>query len=122
MRLLWILSLLASAASIPQSQEEIPSWVNICNGTYLFSEDAKSWTEACGECMLYGAHIAQIDSLAENFCLLDYGHTEEFGGNLTKRYSHGPRGGVAQLMNQTEGKNRIVLMFVSKRISGPANG
>ena len=41
---------------------------------------------------------------------------------MTKRYYHGPRGGVAQLMNQTEEKNRTVLRFVSKRISGLGNG
>ena len=52
-----------------------------------------SRNDAYGECELYGAHIAQvdfqlkvlenylkfqifqIDSLAENFCLLDYAHT-----------------------------------------------
>merc|ERR1712203_1339267 len=71
----WILALLASASSIPLNQEQTPSWVNICQGTYLFSEDTKSWNDAYGECELYGAHIAQIDSLAENFCLLDYAHT-----------------------------------------------
>merc|ERR1712210_76702 len=31
---------------------------------------------AYGECELYGAHIAQIDNLAENFCLLGFAHTE----------------------------------------------
>merc|ERR1719479_541744 len=74
---LWFLSLLVSvsASTIPLSQERTPSWVNICQGTYLFSEDTKSWDDAYGECGLYGAHIAQIDSLAENFCLLDYAHT-----------------------------------------------
>merc|ERR1712218_352303 len=75
MQLLWILSHLTSVSSIPLSQEQTPSWVNICNGTYLFSKDTKTWNDAYGECMLYGAHIAQIDSLAENFCLLDYAHT-----------------------------------------------
>jgi len=80
MHLLWILSLLASASAIPLlSQEETPSWVNICNGTYLFSEDTKSWNDALDYCILFGAHIAQIDSLAENFCLLDYGHTAGLG-------------------------------------------
>ena len=27
-------------------QDETPSWVNICGGTYLFSEDRKSWLTA----------------------------------------------------------------------------
>merc|ERR1711934_620955 len=81
MQPLWILSLLVSvsASPIPLSQEQTPSWVNICNGTYLFSEDTKSWNEALDFCILFGAHIAQIDSLAENFCLLDYGHTAVLG-------------------------------------------
>merc|ERR1711997_326193 len=70
-----ILSLLASASSLPPSQEQTPSWVKICSGEYLFSEKITSWNDAYGECELYGGHIAQIDSLPENFCLLDYAHT-----------------------------------------------
>merc|ERR1711953_395434 len=71
---------------LPLSQEETPSWVNICNSTYLFSEgESKSWNEASDECRLYGAHIAEIDSLAENFCLLDYAHT----AGLNAWYWHG---------------------------------
>jgi len=64
----------------PSSQEETPSWVNICGGSYLFSEDTKTWDSAFGECELYGSHLAQIDTLAENFCLLDYAHTTGLGG------------------------------------------
>merc|ERR1719400_926591 len=56
---LLLLSFLASALSVPLSEELTPSWVNICNGTYLFSEDTKSWNDAYGECELYGSHIAQ---------------------------------------------------------------
>merc|ERR1711971_1356057 len=71
----WILSLLASASSLPLSQEETPSWVNICSSEYLFSETKTTWNDAYGECELYGGHLAQIDGLPENFCLLDYAHT-----------------------------------------------
>merc|ERR1719400_153123 len=60
------------ASSAPLLKDQTPSWVNICGGTYLFSEDSKSWDGAFGECELYGAHLWQIDDLAENFCLLDY--------------------------------------------------
>merc|ERR1712192_302694 len=73
--MLLILSLLASASSLPPNQEETPSWVNICSSEYLFSETKTSWNDAYGECELYGGHLAQIDSLPENFCLLDYAHT-----------------------------------------------
>merc|ERR1711908_87841 len=74
-KMLLILSLLASASSLPLSQEQTPSWVNICSSEYLFSETKISWNDAYGECELYGGHLAQIDSLPENFCLLDYAHT-----------------------------------------------
>merc|ERR1719153_349316 len=70
-----VLSLFIFASSVAQNKEKTPSWVNICGGTYLLSEDAKSWDDAYGECELYGAHLWQIDNLAENFCLLDYSHT-----------------------------------------------
>merc|ERR1712192_231437 len=73
--MLLILSLLASASSLPLSQEQTPSWVNICSSEYLFSERTTTWNEAYGECELFGGHLAQIDSLPENFCLLDYAHT-----------------------------------------------
>merc|ERR1712037_712842 len=73
---LLLLSFLASAFSVPLSQDLTPSWVNICGGTYLFSEDRKSWNDAYGECELYGSHIAQIDGFEENFCLLEYAQTK----------------------------------------------
>merc|ERR1712210_29185 len=76
MQSIWILCLLALVSSVPLSQEKTPSWVDICGGTYLFSEDTRSWESSYGECELYGSHIAQIDNLAENFCLLEYAHTE----------------------------------------------
>merc|ERR1711936_1187115 len=63
------------ASSAPLLKDQTPSWVNICGGTYLFSEDLQSWDDAYGQCELYDAHLWQIDNLAENFCLLDYAHT-----------------------------------------------
>merc|ERR1711962_867786 len=63
------------ASSAPLDKDQTPSWVNICGGVYLFSEDSKSWDDAFGQCELYDAHLWQIDNLAENFCLLDYAHT-----------------------------------------------
>merc|ERR1712212_625967 len=83
MQSLLLFSFLASSlSSIPLSQELTPSWVNICGGTYLFSEDMKSWNDAYDECELlgwvggYGSHIAQIDGFGENFCLLEYAQTK----------------------------------------------
>jgi len=74
MRPIFVLMFLTLASSAPLLKDQTPSWVNICGGTYLFSEDSKSWDGAFGECELYGAHLWQIDDLAENFCLLDYAH------------------------------------------------
>merc|ERR1712192_170834 len=71
-----LFSFLASALSVPLDQELTPSWVEACGGTYLFSEDKKSWTNAYGECEFYGSHIAQIHGLEENFCLLEYAHSK----------------------------------------------
>merc|ERR1711973_382115 len=77
MHLLFWSLLFASASS--QHQERTPAWVNICGGTYLFSEDRKTWDGAIGECELYESHLVQIDSFAENVCLLDYAHTADVG-------------------------------------------
>merc|ERR1711990_152250 len=77
MQSLLLFSFLVPALSVPLSQELTPSWVDVCGGTYLFSEDTKSWNDAYGECELYGGYIAQIEGFAENFCLLEYAHTEE---------------------------------------------
>ena len=58
MLLLWLPILLASVSALPLSQvnsipksvtlkifqEQTPSWVNICGGTYLYSEDRKTWS------------------------------------------------------------------------------
>merc|ERR1711962_41204 len=67
--------IVALASSTPLTRELTPSWVEACNGTYLFSEDKKTWNDAYGECELYGSHLVQIDNLAENFCLLEYAHS-----------------------------------------------
>merc|ERR1711962_992548 len=68
--------IVALASSTPLTRELTPSWMEACNGTYLFSEDKKTWSDAYGECELYGGHLLQIDGLAENFCLLKYAHAE----------------------------------------------
>merc|ERR1711872_982460 len=34
---------------------------------------------AFGYCELFGGHLAKIDSLEENFCLLDYSHRQGIG-------------------------------------------
>eukprot|EP00091_Calanus_sinicus_P002434 TRINITY_DN12476_c0_g1_i1.p1 TRINITY_DN12476_c0_g1~~TRINITY_DN12476_c0_g1_i1.p1 ORF type:complete len:146 (-),score=21.52 TRINITY_DN12476_c0_g1_i1:3-440(-) len=59
-----------------EHQEKSPHWVDVCGGSYLFSEDRKSWADAVDQCELYFSHLVQIDSLAENFCLLEYAHTQ----------------------------------------------
>merc|ERR1711973_252118 len=78
MSFLWVPILLASASALPLSKEQTPSWVNICGGTYLYSEDKKNWDDAYGQCELYGSHLVQIDDIAENFCLLGYAQTMGF--------------------------------------------
>merc|ERR1712156_164965 len=79
---LGVFLVLISASIATQSQEHTPSWVNICGGTYPFSEHMESWDDANGECELYGSHLLQIDNLAENFCLLDYAHTVGISDNF----------------------------------------
>merc|ERR1712203_675469 len=77
MQLILVTSLLfAFASSNSLNRELAPSWVKACNGTYLFSEDTRTWNDAYGECELYGGHLVQIDGLAENFCLLKYAHAD----------------------------------------------
>merc|ERR1711955_154032 len=63
------LQLLVSAET---DQDYSPQWVNVCDGSYLFSEDFKKWYDARNNCELYGSHLLQIDNMAENYCLLDY--------------------------------------------------
>eukprot|EP00091_Calanus_sinicus_P002611 TRINITY_DN12694_c0_g1_i3.p1 TRINITY_DN12694_c0_g1~~TRINITY_DN12694_c0_g1_i3.p1 ORF type:complete len:160 (-),score=14.56 TRINITY_DN12694_c0_g1_i3:8-487(-) len=58
-------------------QDSAPHWVDVCDGSYLFSEDAKSWFDAVANCELYGSHMLQIDDLSENNCLLEYAHSQE---------------------------------------------
>merc|ERR1711872_1014936 len=59
-----------------QDQVKSPQWVVVCGGSYLFSEDKKSWNDAGDICELFGGHLAQIDNLAENYCLLDYAQSQ----------------------------------------------
>merc|ERR1712004_736877 len=73
-----LILILANASSVPLTKELTPSWHNICGGTYLFSEDTKSWDDATGNCELYGSHLLQIDGFEENFCLLEYAHSRAF--------------------------------------------
>merc|ERR1712025_301733 len=78
MMFLTLLVLLSSQlfAICDQDQVKSPHWVAVCGGSYLFSEDKKSWNEAGDICELYGGHLAQIDNLAENYCLLDYAQSQ----------------------------------------------
>merc|ERR1712156_1368644 len=92
--------ILALASGTPHIRELTPSWVEACNGTYLFSEDKKTWSDAYGECELYGSHLVQIDGLAEKFCLLIGIGTalmttwqKEFGNSTTVSSSCGLHGG-----------------------------
>merc|ERR1712012_53547 len=92
--------IVALASSTPLTRELTPSWVEACDGTYLFSEDKKTWSDAYGECELYGSHLVQIDGLAENFCLLKYigialmiTWQKEFGNSTTVSSSCGLHGG-----------------------------
>merc|ERR1719228_728667 len=64
--------------------EKAPSWVQICGGSYLFSENCISWTEAGDYCDLLASHLVQIDSREENDCLL----AEAVALNLTGEYWH----------------------------------
>merc|ERR1719153_12122 len=111
-----VLSLFIFASSVAQNKEKTPSWVNICGGTYLFSEDSKSWDDAFGQCELYDAHLWQIDNLAENFCLLDYSHTMGFGGRQTEHWCPGLLGGPQKKTAQgiqMEERLKTVLLFIS---------
>merc|ERR1711936_356523 len=113
------------ASSAPLLKDQTPSWVNICGGTYLFSEDLKSWDDAYGQCELYDAHLWQIDNLAENFCLLDYSHTMEFGGRQTEHCCPGLLGGTYQKTvqgNQMEERPRTVVLFISMITLGLVSG
>merc|ERR1711862_330477 len=74
-----ILLLLQLFAICDQDQVKSPHWVVVCEGSYLFSDDRKSWNDASDICELFGGHLAQIDNLAENYCLLDYAQSQSLG-------------------------------------------
>merc|ERR1712142_259713 len=84
---LLILFSLQLFAICDQDQAKSPHWVVVCEGSYLFSEDKKSWNDASDICELFGGHLAQIDNLAENYCLLDYAQSQEVVvcGNCTSK-------------------------------------
>merc|ERR1712107_828918 len=63
--------LVALASSTPLTRELTPSWVEACNGTYLFSEDKKTWSDAYGECVLYGSHLVQMTAWQKTFACLN---------------------------------------------------
>ena len=42
---------------------------------YLFSEIKHNWVDAAAECELYGGWLVNIESLAEQNCLVRYGNT-----------------------------------------------
>merc|ERR1712004_810458 len=116
MQPMFLLILFTTASYVTPNKGKTPSWVNICGGTYLFSEDLQSWDDAYGQCELYDAHLWQIDNLAENFCLLDYSHTMGFGGRQTEHCCPGLHGGShtkTSKGNQMEERLRTVLLFVS---------
>ena len=43
---------------------------------YLFSEITHVWVHAASECELYGGWLVNIESLAEQNCLVRYGNTQ----------------------------------------------
>merc|ERR1712037_1087594 len=67
-----------------------PEWEELCGqgSFYLFSEDLQSWSDAANNCELYGGYLAQIDSMVENFCLLEYINTLGFGDNVVHGLWH----------------------------------
>merc|ERR1711970_815784 len=54
-----------------------PEWVKLCDShsSYLFSEETDTWHDAAEMCELFGGYLAQIDSMAENYCLVDYANS-----------------------------------------------
>merc|ERR1712142_369273 len=74
---LLILFSLQLFAVCDQDQVKSPHWVVVCEGSYLFSEDKKSWNDAADICELFGGHLAQIDNLTENYCLLDFAQSQD---------------------------------------------
>merc|ERR1711971_472954 len=61
-----------------------PDWKELCGqgSLYLISEDLQNWSDAANNCELYGGFLAQIDSLEENFCLLEYINTLGLGDGV----------------------------------------
>merc|ERR1719153_494447 len=74
--LLLLLTLLSSVRC-----SKSPHWVEACNGSYLFSEDLKTWFDARNNCELYGSKLVQINNMAENYCLLEYAQKQDMNVN-----------------------------------------
>merc|ERR1719400_2476231 len=71
--LVFFFSLLLCVSSVPE-------WVDLeCEDghRYLFSTSSLTWSEARGECMLYGGHLVSVNSLQEQNCLLTHAQTAE---------------------------------------------
>merc|ERR1719260_370819 len=73
---LFTISSLQLLVNADTDQDNSPHWVDICGGSYLFSEDTKNWNDASDMCLLLGSHLLQIDNLTENYCLLEYAHKQ----------------------------------------------
>merc|ERR1719500_1507812 len=69
-----LLLLLVVTLASGKTKSKWADWEELCGqgSFYLFSEDLQSWSDAANNCELYGGYLAQIDSMEENFCLLEY--------------------------------------------------
>ena len=71
-------SSLLSILSLVLSVSSVPDWEDLeCEdgSRYLFSEVSLSWSEARGECSLYGGWLVSLNSLQEQNCLLRHAQT-----------------------------------------------
>merc|ERR1711970_315010 len=73
------LFLLAMVSGRPHNEKVVspPKWVELCDhhSSYLFSEDVSTWQDAAEMCELFGGYLAKIDSMAENYCIVEYAHS-----------------------------------------------
>merc|ERR1711887_512820 len=73
------LFLLAVVSGRPHNEKvgSPPKWVELCDhhSSYLFSEDVNTWQDAAEMCELFGGYLAKIDSMAENYCIVEYAHS-----------------------------------------------
>merc|ERR1719228_245675 len=63
-----------------------PTWMEVCNGSYYFSNETATWDEAGEYCKLFGdgSHLLQRDNKQENNCLLRVANKH----NLLEQYWH----------------------------------